>query len=145
MDVHAHILIGQPILTKGRVVLFGRREQPRNFVAAQDVAQVVTRVLRDPAYAGQTVDVAGPENLTHMDVVRVYERASGRPAKITRVPLGIPRAASILLRPVHPGVSQLLQAAVLADTTEPQVDGQRVMSRLGLEPTRLEEWVSVRV
>ncbi|MEZ4594862.1 MAG: NmrA family NAD(P)-binding protein [Chloroflexota bacterium] len=35
MESHAHMLIGQPILEKGKVTLFGRRENPRNFVAAQ--------------------------------------------------------------------------------------------------------------
>lgn len=91
MDFHAHVLIGEPILAKGKVVLFGRGEQPRNFVAADDVAQFVMLALRDTSLAGETIDVGGPENLTNMDVVRVYERVSGRQAKVTRLPLGLLR------------------------------------------------------
>ena len=35
-----------------------------------------------PALRGGIVDVGGPENLTNMDVVRLYERHAGRPAKV---------------------------------------------------------------
>jgi uncharacterized protein YbjT (DUF2867 family) len=61
MEYHAHVLIGEPVLAGRTVVLFGRGEQPRNFVAADDVAQVVNIALRDRSLAGATIDVAGPQ------------------------------------------------------------------------------------
>ncbi|KAA3659096.1 MAG: SDR family NAD(P)-dependent oxidoreductase [Chloroflexi bacterium] len=36
MESHAHMLIGQPIIEKGKVSLFGKGNNPRNFVAAVD-------------------------------------------------------------------------------------------------------------
>ena len=145
MDVHAHMLIGEPILRRGRVVLFGRGETPRNFVAAEDAAAAATLALHEVALVGETIDVAGPENLTSLDVVRIYERAGGRTARVTRVPLGVPRTLSRLIRPLHPGVSQMLQAAVLGDTEDQRVDGRTVMARVGITPVRLEDWVARRL
>ena len=81
METHAHMLVGVPILEKGKVALFGRGETPRNFVAAADVADFAVLALRDPSLAGETLAVGGPEDLTHMDVVRLYERLAGRAAK----------------------------------------------------------------
>jgi NADH dehydrogenase len=145
MEVHAHALIGAAVLANRRVVLFGRGEQPRNFVAADDVAHCVVKALDDPSLAGQVVDIGGPENLTNLDVVRVYERVSGLGAKVTHVPLNVLRVASALLRPLHPGVSQVLQAAVLADIVPQEFDAQPLQVRLGLALTRLEDWVSQRL
>ena len=145
MESHAHALIGEPVLRNGKAVLFGRGEQPRNFVAADDVARVAVLALNDPVSVGQTVAVGGPENLTNMDVVRLYERASGRAAKVTHVPLGVLRMVSRLMRPVHPGLSQVIQAGVLADTTDQRFDAQSLQERFGVELTRLEDWVSRRI
>lgn len=145
MDFHAHTLIGEPILRNGRVVWFGRGEQPRNLVAAQDVAQFVIFALRDASLAGETVDVGGPEDLTNMDVVRLYERMSGRHARVVRLPLGVARTMSALLRPVHPGLSQVLQAAVVGETTDQRFDARPLLARFPIELTRLEAWISQRL
>jgi uncharacterized protein YbjT (DUF2867 family) len=145
MDFHAHTLIGEPILRNGRVVWFGRGEQPRNLVAAQDVAQFVIFALRDASLAGETVDVGGPEDLTNMDVVRLYERMSGRHARVVRLPLGVARTMSALLRPVHPGLSQVLQAAVVGETTDQRFDARPLLARFPIELTRLETWISRRL
>lgn len=145
MESHAHMLLGEPILRKGKTVIFGRGEQPRNFVAADDVAQVAVLALSDRALVGQTVDVGGPETLTNMDVVRLYERVSGLTAKVTHVPLGVLHVMSRLMRPVHPGLSQVIQAGILADTTDQRFDARPLQERFGIELTRLEDWVAQRV
>jgi uncharacterized protein YbjT (DUF2867 family) len=59
MELHAHKLIGEPILEKGKVTLFGKGESPRNFVAVDDVAQFVLLALENPSAHGKTVEVGG--------------------------------------------------------------------------------------
>jgi uncharacterized protein YbjT (DUF2867 family) len=145
MDFHAHVLIGHPILTTGKVSIFGRGEQPRNFVAAEDVARMVVRAIHDSTLAGETIDIGGPEDLTSMDVVRVYERAAGRHANVTHVPLAVARVMSSLARPVHPGLSQVLRMAILAETVAQRFDATSLLARFPLQLTRLEDWVSRRV
>ena len=145
MEFHAHTLIGEPILTKGRVAWFGRGEQPRNFVAAQDVAQFVILALRDASLWGETVDLGGPENLTNMDVVRLYERQCGCRARVMRLPLSVARGLSVLARPVHPGLSQVMQAVVLGETTDQRFDARSLVARFPIELTRLDAWISQRL
>lgn len=82
-ESHAQMLIGDPILRSGKVVLFGRGDKPRNFVAADDVAYFAELALNEASLKNQTVSIGGPENLTNMDVVRLYERLAGRPARVT--------------------------------------------------------------
>ena len=145
MDFHAHVLIGEPILAKGKVTLLGHGEQPRNFVAADDVALLAVRAIRDPSLAGATIEIGGPENLTNMDVVRIYERAASRRAKVRHMPLGVVRAIAGLARAVHPGLSQIMQMAVLAETTDQRFDSRALVARFQLKLTRLEDWIAQRL
>lgn len=145
MESHAHLLLGAPVAAKGKVSVFGRGEQPRNFVAADDVARLITQALRDPAAAGRTLSIGGPGHHTNMDVVRIYERATGRTAKVSHVPLGVVRILSALTRPFHPGMSQVMQTAVLMDTKEQRFREAEGPEHPGAATTTLEEWVVAKL
>ncbi len=118
MESHAEMFIGQPILEKGKVSLFGKGENPRNFVAADDVAQFAVMALEDDELNGRIINIGGPENLTNMEVVRLYEKLAGRQAKVSHVPLGMLKVMYRLLRPLHPGLSQIMQSSIYADTQD---------------------------
>lgn len=142
MDFHAHVLIGQPILERRRVVLVGRGEQPRNFVAADDVAQLIVLALREGSLLGETVDIGGPENLTAMDVVRRYEHVAGTGATVVHVPRGVASFLSFVTRPIHHGLSQVLQVAAMADSVDQQYDARSFERRFPIRLTRLDEWIA---
>lgn len=145
MEVHAHMLIGEPVLRGKTVRLIGGGERPRNFVAADDVAQAVVRVLDDSSFAGRIVTIGGAGNPTPLEVVRLYERASGHTAKVSHLPLGAARVIRRVIAPVHPGIAQVIQAAELADTVDQTFDATGVPAQLGFMPVGLEEWVMGRV
>jgi uncharacterized protein YbjT (DUF2867 family) len=145
MQPHAHALIGVPVVRKGRVVLFGSGRVRRNFVAPEDVARVAVASLRDPSLAGETVDVGGPENLTDLDVVRIYERLSGRTAKVRHVPIPLVRWMSVIARRVHSGVGQVLRMAVLGQSEGQMFDADSFSKRFGFAPARLERWAAERL
>ncbi|GJM34543.1 MAG: NmrA family transcriptional regulator [Saprospiraceae bacterium] len=48
------------------------------FVDANDIAEVVTKVLVDDSYNGETITVTGPEKLTFKQVVKMMGKAIGR-------------------------------------------------------------------
>lgn len=145
MESHAHRFIGQSILENGKVTLFGRGENPRNFVAADDVAYFAEIALEDPKLNGTTLDIGGPEDLTNMDVVRFYERLAGREAKVSHVPLVMLNVMYRLLRPFHPGLSQIMEFSIYADTLDCTFDPAPLLARYPLKLTRLEDWAASRV
>jgi uncharacterized protein YbjT (DUF2867 family) len=145
MEWHAHIFIGQPILEQGKVTLLGRGENPRNFVAGDDVARFAVIALTDPKAAGQIIEIGGPENWTNMQVVALYEKLAGRKAKVKHVPLGVLRVMSILLRPFHPGLSQVMIFSILTDKADATFDPSETLKQYPVELTKMEDWVRERV
>jgi uncharacterized protein YbjT (DUF2867 family) len=57
------------------------------FVDADDIADVVTKVLVDDTYNGETITVTGPQKQTFEEIVKIMEQAIGR--KIQYVPISI--------------------------------------------------------
>jgi uncharacterized protein YbjT (DUF2867 family) len=140
MDFHAHVLIGIPVIQGKKVILFGAGERPRNFVAASDVAQLAVRALRDSSMANETIDIGGPENLSNVDVVRIYERIAGRKARVAHLPASVPTALARMVRPFHHGVGQMLQMAAIADMGEQRFDARSLQERFAIRLDRLEDW-----
>jgi len=57
------------------------------FVDADDIAEVVTKVLVDDSYNGETITVTGPEKLTFEKAVQIMAQAIGR--DIAYIPISI--------------------------------------------------------
>jgi uncharacterized protein YbjT (DUF2867 family) len=145
MESHAYMLIGQPILETGKVTLFGRGENLRNFVAVADVAQLAVMALADGKLKNQVVDIGGPENLTNMEVVRLYEQVAGRPSKVSHVPIAALNMMYRLLRPFHPGLSQVMQSSILFDTTDCTLDMSQTLEQYPITLTKLADWMQTHV
>ena len=145
MEVHAYQLIGKAVLEGKRVVLTGRGTNPRNFVAAEDVAKVVVGALRIPSLRGETLDVGGPENLTARQVVEVFRRVSGRKAKVRHIPITAVRAMARVMKPVHPGVSRIMRLSVWNETSDQTFDPTLLRTKVPVTLTSLEQWAANRI
>jgi NADH dehydrogenase len=95
-------------------IVFGRGENPINFVAVEDVAAVVERAVIDTDLRGQTLDVGGPANFTFNELAVLLQRIRGRPANVRHVPRPLLRAMAPLARQAR--------AAVALDTLDMTFD-----------------------
>jgi uncharacterized protein YbjT (DUF2867 family) len=119
------VLVGKPLLETGRTRVFGGGNNPVNFVSISDVAKAVEMAVVDPDLRGVELDMGGPENLTVNQVVEIFERVSGKKAKVSHVPLLAMRLMSVLMRPINPAMARLTQAGILMDTTDMTWNPQR--------------------
>src|SRR5215469_2278910 len=138
MDLWAQF-IGQPILGQGKTTIFGRGNNPVNFVAVEDVARFVCAALEDPGAGQRVIKVGGPENLTLNQVAEIFERASGRQAKKRHVPLPLMRVMSILMQPVNPALSRLIRLGIFMDTANLCYGMTETARACGIQLTRMEE------
>jgi len=109
-------LVGQPLLDTGRTQVFGRGDNPINFVSVNDVAVAVEKAVLDPSLRDMGIDVGGPENLTMNQVVEIFERVSGKEGSVSHVPLPAMKIMAVLMRPINPALARKIQAGIVMDT-----------------------------
>lgn len=135
-------LIGEPLITTGKTRIFGRGENPINFVSAVDVAHYVTLATEDSAMTSQCLEVGGPENLTMRYVAETIMRVTKVTGVVTPVPLPMMRMMATLLRPFNPTLARQIQAAVVMDTRDMSFDPTALRQRFPTMPfTTLEDVV----
>src|SRR6266542_2910007 len=125
---------GAKLAGKGQALVFGPGRNPVNFVAAEDVAVAVDLAIHDRSLRGQSVDVAGPENLTFTQIADQLIAAGGRPGRTRHIPLPMLRAMSVLARPAAPSFARQAQAAVMMNTADMTVDVSAIRDRLPTVP-----------
>src|SRR5215204_175984 len=122
-------LIGQPLLKSGKTRIFGRGNNPINFVSAHDVARFVELAVVDPAMRGELVEVGGPENLSMNQFAQTFETVTEKAGKVSHVPLPMMRLMSVLMRPVNPTLARQIQAGVVMDTHDFSFDSSETSRR----------------
>jgi len=115
-------LIGKPLIETGKTRIFGRGDNPINFVSAHDVARIVELAVIEGDMRGETVEVGGPENLSMKDVTQIFESVTGKSGAKSHVPLPMMRLMSVLMRPVNPMLARQIQAGVVMDTQDMSFD-----------------------
>jgi nucleoside-diphosphate-sugar epimerase len=134
-------MIGEPILKTSSATIFGRGNNPINFVSVEDVALYTLFALQDPRAKNRTLQVGGPENMSMNRVAEIFQRASGKPAKINHVPLPLMRVMSLLLRPFNPAMARQIKAGVLFDTTDQCFDMRETLNLFPIQMTRMEDYI----
>jgi uncharacterized protein YbjT (DUF2867 family) len=93
-----------------RGIVFGRGENPINFVSVNEVAAAVEHAIIEPRLRGRLLEIGGSENLTLNQLAARLNHARGRPARVLHVPLAA-------LRMIGP-FSRRARAAMVMDTTD---------------------------
>lgn len=66
--------------------IYGTGENPISWVSFADVAQFAVASLDNPAARNATIEIGGPESLTPLAAVRIFEKVGGRPFEVQHVP-----------------------------------------------------------
>ena len=136
-------LVGKPLLETGRTRIFGRGDNPINFVSAHDVARYVELAVVDPSLRAELVEVGGPENLSLNQFARIFEAVAGKDGKMSHVPLPMMRLVAVLMRPVDPTLARQARAGLVMDTHDMSFDTSEADRRYpSIPPTSLEEVVA---
>jgi NADH dehydrogenase len=147
MEHHVHNFNGAAVLAKGKAQLIGPGQKQRNFVAATDVARFALRALLDDPPPFTRLDIGGPDHASNTQVAGMYARLAGLAPRVSHLPAGVARVASVLLKPLHPGVARVMRLLSLPDDAiVERWDGAAALEqRFGERLTRLEDFVQARV
>jgi uncharacterized protein YbjT (DUF2867 family) len=70
-----------------KVSLYGTGENPISWISFLDVAQFAVACLDNPAAKNATLDLGGPQAISPLGVVKIFEQAGGKPFEVTLVPV----------------------------------------------------------
>jgi NADH dehydrogenase len=104
----AFLELWEEIMSKS--IVFGRGENPINFVSVNDVAAAVERAVLDIGSRGQIIEIGGPENLSLNQLAARLRETRGSSQKVRHIPLPILRVAAPF--------SRQARAAIAMDTID---------------------------
>ncbi len=109
----------------GRPLIFGRGDNPINFVSVDDVAAVVEMAVVDPTLRGQVLEVGGPQNLTLNDLAALAQQRPGSSDKAPRhLPRPVLRAVAASGRVAGSVIARQAAMALVMDTTDMTFDAE---------------------
>jgi uncharacterized protein YbjT (DUF2867 family) len=108
-------VLRQTAARSGRPVVFGRGNNPINFVSVTDVAALAGHVVTDPAARGRILQIGGPENLTFNQLAAAIQAAAGRTSAPRHVPPLVLQLMAQTAGRLKPALSRQARAALLMD------------------------------
>ena len=145
MEIYAWELIGKSVASGKRVMLLGPGSNPRNYIAADDVANAVVLALRIPELRGRTLDVGGPDNLSPREVVAIFEKVTGKKAKVASMPLPVVRGVAATMSRIHPGIARIMRASAWGESADMTFDATLLRTRLPIGFTSVEDFARKRI
>ena len=109
-----------------RPLVFGRGQNPINFVSVRDVAALVERVAADQLARGQTLQIGGPNNLTLTELARLVARSEGGVKEPRHLPRVMLQVMGGTVGRVRPGLGRQARAALAMDSQDLTFDDDTV-------------------
>ncbi|HEY3477070.1 MAG TPA: SDR family oxidoreductase [Anaerolineales bacterium] len=125
-----------------KAAIYGTGQNPLSWIAVQDVARFAVASLDHPAAKNATLELGGPEAISPLHAVKLFEQANGRPFELSFVPeeaLEAQQAAAT--DPMQKSFIALMRFVAAGDPIE-MTDTLRTFS---IKPMSVEEYARQRV
>lgn len=127
LETYAAIM-GESLSKSGVAVVFGRGDNPVNFVSALDLAAAVVFALHG-GLKDQAVDIGGPDNLPLNELADLLVKRNGS-GRTVHVPLPVLRIAAAGARLVAPPWGRVLGGAVNLGSADMRFDAASERAKL---------------
>lgn len=122
---------------QNRARIFGDGTAPVSYVSARDVAAFAVAAASREGPSSDVVEIGGPESVSQLAVVDLFERLGGRPFAREHVPIAALEQQHRSADPLQQTFAALMIAVALGDATP---GAQQVAQRYGIRLTSLEEF-----
>jgi uncharacterized protein YbjT (DUF2867 family) len=111
-------IMARPLRASGKIPVFGRGDNPINFVSVTDVAALVERAVTDPGLRGQVLELGGPGNLTFNQVAAIVQQANGGQGAVRHIPRAALHLMAMTTVAMKPALARQARAALAMDTID---------------------------
>ncbi len=120
-----------------KAVIYGDGSRPLSWIAFADVAPFAVASLDNPAARNATLELGGPEALTPLQVVRIFEQARGRSFDVHFVPAEVLTAQQAAAAdPMQQSFTGLMRCVAAGDP----IDMRETLKAFPIRLTSVEEY-----
>jgi NADH dehydrogenase len=120
-----------------KATVYGTGQNPISWIAIQDVARFAVASLDHPAAKNATLELGGPESISPVEVIKLFEQAGGRSFEVQFVPeeaLQAQQAAAT--DPMQQSFVGLMRCYAAGDP----IDMSETLQTFTVQPTTVQEY-----
>ena len=143
MDVWIDQVIAPGIRRSGVATVFGDGSAVTNYVAVEDVAEYIVKIVAREDVRNENIEVGGPSDKSFNDLVSLVDRQLGGKGKRRHLPVPVMALLSIVIRPFNEVAARMISLGHYAAThVNPFPQWKANADRFGVAPRTVEEYVS---
>ncbi len=119
------------------VTVYGAGERKISWISLFDVAQFAVESLTNPAAQNAVLELGGPDALSPLEVIKIFEAASGKTFAVQHVPA---EALQAQLAAATDPIQQSFAALMLAVTQGDEIDMRATLEQFPLRLTSVAEF-----
>jgi NADH dehydrogenase len=120
-----------------KATVYGEGQNPISWISLQDVAQFAVSSLDHPVAKNATLELGGPEAISPLQVVQLFEQASGRSFEMQFVPIEALKAQqSAETDPMQQSFAALMRCYASGDP----IDMSAKLQTFAISPTTVQEY-----
>lgn len=120
-----------------KATIYGDGTNTISWISYGDVARFAVAALSNPAALDATLELGGPEALSLLEVVSIFERAGGQPFEVTHVPV---EALRDQLAAATDPMQQSFSGLMLGYANGKAIDMRETLKALPVRLTSVEEY-----
>jgi uncharacterized protein YbjT (DUF2867 family) len=142
MDVWIDQILAKGIREKGVATIFGDGNTVANYIAVDDVAEFVVKIL-EREVVNEVVEAGGPSNVSQNHLATLVERRLKSSGKRRHVPVAAMRLLPPIVRPFNEVAARLMTLGLYSATESKPFPGWQVSAdRFGVAPRTVETYVA---
>ena len=142
MDVWVDHIIADPIRKKGVATIFGPGTAQANYIAVDDVAEFVVKILAREEVKNEVVEIGGPSTMSMNEVTTLVEKQLGRGGRRRHIPVVAMKLLPPVVRMFDELAARLMTLGYFATIEHPFPGWKKAADRFGVRPRTLEEYIT---
>jgi uncharacterized protein YbjT (DUF2867 family) len=141
MDIWIDQLIADSIRKKGATMIFGDGSGVMNYIAVDDVAEMIVKIVQREDVVNETIEIGGPSNIAFKDLAAQVERRLGASGKRSHIPLFALKLLPPVVKPFNEVAARRMTLGYLATLPNPFPGWKTAADRFGVSPRTTEAYV----
>jgi len=142
MDVWVDHIIAGRIRKNGAAMIFGPGTAQANYIAVDDVAEFVVKIVAREEVVNEVVEIGGPSTISMNDVTTLVENQLGRGGRRRHMPVFAMTLLPPIVRLFDEVAARMMTLGYFATTDRSLPGWKKAADRFGVRPRTLEEHIA---